>query len=225
MRSGEPIYFLIVLLLLIGNPVHSHELEFGIKAGIVRSQAELLRDLPGIGWGAISEFSIGSHIAYFFLADQLGLQPEFHYSVKGFDVLETDRGREASSQYKVSYFEIPLLLTYRLPLRGKIKPGLVFGPYVGIAQKVKEVQTAFGASEERDLGDNLKNTDIGLILGGNVRYDLGAVRIVLSARYSIGLRNLSKNIQEIAYDFREDDTIRNRAFVLMIGMTFSPYKH
>lgn len=220
MRSGVSVFILLVLILVSGTQIISQELELGFKAGFISSRTDISRDLPGIRRGAISEFSIGTQLACFFLSDQFGLQPEVLYSIKGLDAQENDQGQEVSSRYQVSYLEIPLLLTYRLPLKGRVKPGLVFGPYIGIAQTVKEVHSGFGISEERDLGENLKNTDIGLILGGNIRYELGTVRIILSARYSIGLRNLSKNIQEIAYDFQEDDTIKNRAFTLMIGLTF-----
>jgi hypothetical protein len=136
--------------------------------------------------------------------------------------VEEDIGQEISSKYKISTIEIPVLISYRFPLRGRLKPGLVFGPYFGFAHKVKEVQTAFGETAKRELDDNLKKTDVGLVFGGNVRYRIGSIGIILSARYSLGLTNISKNIMEVAYDFLENDTIKNRAFTISLGVAFIP---
>jgi hypothetical protein len=211
-----------VLILLAGSLIFASDWELGLKAGIVGSTADFSRDLPYLTIESLNTFSVGSFLSYFFIWDQLGIQPEIHYSVKGFDVVEQDLGQEISSQYKISYIEIPLLISYKLPLKGHIKPGLVFGPYLGFARKVEEIQTTFGNAEKRELDDNLKKTDVGLVFGGNVRYRIGSIGIILSARYSLGLTNISKNIMEVSYDFRENDTIKNRAFTISLGVAFIP---
>ncbi len=212
---------LCVFILLPGNQLFGFDMEWGLTVGMMRSFSAISRDLPGISRGPINEFSGGSYLALFFIGNQLGLQPEIHYSTKGFDARETDQGQKISSKYKISYIEIPLLLSYKVPLRGRIKPGLVIGPYFGLAQKVKEVQTIFGSTEERELGDNLKKTDVGLVFGGNVRFCLGRVTLILAARYSLGLVTISKNIQEVAYDFQTFDTIKNRAWSVRLGIGFN----
>lgn len=214
-------FVLCAFILLLGSPLYSYELELGLKAGMVRSMAVISRDLPGITIDAIDELSFGSFLSFFFIGDQLGLQPEIYYSVKGFDAQETDQGQVISSRYKISYIKIPLLVSYKLPLKGRLKPGVVFGPYFGFARKVMEVQSAFGQTEERELGDNLKETDVGLVFGGNVRYSLGFVNVILAARYNLGLVNISKDITEVSWDFRSRDTIKNRALTVMIGLAFN----
>jgi hypothetical protein len=83
------------------------------------------------------------------------------------------------------------------------------------------VQTIFGSTEERELGDNLKETDIGMVFGGNVRYRLGRLILILSVRYNLGLVTISKNIQEVAYDFQSSDTIKNRAWSVRLGIGFN----
>jgi len=95
-----------------------------------------------------------------------------------------------------------------------------FGPYVGFSQKVMEVQTAFGDTEKRELGDNLKGQDFGFVFGGNVRYSLGSVFLMMDIRYSLGLNNISQDITEVAYEFREDDSIKNRALAVTLGVGF-----
>jgi hypothetical protein len=209
-------------ILLMGSQLFSSEWEFGVKAGMVRSEAGFSRALPYITLEPINELSFGTFLSYFFIKDQLGLQPEINYSTKGFDVVETDQGQEISSRYKISYIEIPVLISYRFPLRGSFKPGLVLGPYFGFTHKVREVQTAFGNTEKRELDDNLEQMDIGLVFGGNIRYRLGSMSVIFGVRYSLGLVNISKDIMEVAYDFHEDDTIKNRAFTISLGIAFLP---
>ena len=211
-----------VFLLLAGNRVLASQSEWGLKTGIIRSKANFSYDLPYIDIETLNAFSVGAFFSSFFVKNQLGIQPEIHYSIKGFDVVEEDLGQEISSKYKISYIEIPVLIAYKFPLRGRLKPGLVLGPYLGFAHKVMEVQTAFGSTEKRDLDDNLKKTDFGLVFGANVRYRLGFVNVLLSLRYSLGLVNISRNIMEVSYDFGEDDTIKNRALTVSLGIAFIP---
>ncbi len=211
-----------VFLLLVGNQVLASQSEWGLKTGIVRSRAGFSGDLPYINIESLNTFSLGAFVSFFFIKNQLGIQPEIHYSIKGFDVVEEDLGQEISSKYKISYIEIPVLIAYKFPLKGRLKPGLVLGPYVGFANKAMEVQTAFGSTEKRELDDNLKKTDFGLVFGANVRYRLGSVNVLLSVRYSLGLVNISRNIMEVSYDFGENDTIKNRALSLSLGVAFIP---
>lgn len=211
-----------VLLLLLGVHAFASRWDWGVLAGVVRSESVFSADIPYAAVGPLNAFSLGVFSSYLFIADQLGIQPEIHYTVEGFDILEEDLGEKISSKYNISYLKIPVLVSYRFPLKGRIRPGLVFGPYWGIAHKVSEVQTAYGNKEKRELEDNLKNSDVGLVLGGNVRHRLGALDILLSVRYYFGLSNISKNIQEVAYDFQEDDTIKNRAFSISLGIALIP---
>jgi len=213
---------LSVVILLVGNQIFASQWEWGLKAGIVRSKADFSKDLPYITVESLDAFSVGSFLSFFLIDDNFGIQPELNYSIKGFDVVEEDLGEKISSKYKISTIEIPVLLAYRFPLKGCFKPGLVFGPYVGFAHKVMEVRSAFGNTEKKELDDNLKKMDFGLVFGGNVRYRLGSINVLLSVRYSLGLVNISKNIMDVSYDFLEDDTIKNRAFTVSLGVSFIP---
>ena len=199
---------LSVVILLVGNQIFASQWEWGLKAGIVRSKADFSKDLPYITVESLDAFSVGSFLSFFLIDDNFGIQPELNYSIKGFDVVEEDLGEKISSKYKISTIEIPVLLAYRFPLKGCFKPGLVFGPYVGFAHK--------------EMDDNLKKMDFGLVFGGNVRYRLGSINVLLSVRYSLGLVNISKNIMDVSYDFLEDDTIKNRAFTVSLGVSFIP---
>ena len=222
MRKIVTIMFVCGLFVLVaGQELLAGDIEWGLKTGITRSKANISQNLPGATITPLKTYSFSSHIAIFFVKDWLGLQPEIHLSIKGFDMLETDQGQEISSKYKISYIKIPLLISCKFPLAGRLKPGMVIGPYIGLANKVQEVQSAFGVTEERELGDNLKKTDFGILLGGNVRYEMGKMTVILAARYSIGLVSISKDIQQVAYDFDSNDTIKNRALSIMFGIALN----
>ena len=201
-----------------GNYLLSQEL--GVRAGVVRSRAEISGFIPWLNFESINEFSAGVFFTYDLIGGQLGFQPEINYAVKGFDAVEQDLDESISSKYKIHYIEMPLLVSYKMPLKGRIKPGVVFGPYFGIPVKVMEVQSAFGETEKRELDDNLKNTDFGLVFGANIRARMGTVNLVLDVRYNLGLTNISKDMTEVAYEFSEDDTIKNRALAFSLGLSF-----
>jgi hypothetical protein len=210
---------LCVVLLFPGNPLDGQEL--GAKFGLTRSHANISQEIPEITFQSINTFSAGIFLSIDLIGGQLGLQPEVNYTVKGFDAIEMDQGEEISSKYKISYIEVPVLVYYKAPLKGRIKPSIFFGPYVGFAQKVTEIQSAFGETEKRELGDNLKGQDFGLMFGGNVRYRVGSLNLLLDIRYSLGLNNISQDIMDVAYEFQDDDTIMNRALVLSLGVGFN----
>jgi len=194
--------------------------EPGVKLGFLRAHGDISSGIPGITWGPIHEFSAGLYFSVDILGGQLGIRPEVNYTTKGFDARETDPGGEVSSKYKISYIEVPVLITWKMPLKGTVRPAVFFGPYAGFARKVTEVQTAFGETEKRELGDNLKGPDFGFVFGGNVRYGLGAAVLFLDVRYSLGLSNISKDIKDIAYEFLESDKIKNRSLAVALGIGF-----
>lgn len=207
------------ILLFSGNCLFSQEL--GVRAGIVRSHANISGLIPWMDFRPINEFSAGIFFSFDLIGGHLVLQPEINYAVKGFDAVEQDLGESISSIYKIHYVEIPLLLCYKLPLKGRIIPGVLFGPYIGFPFKTMEVQIAFGETEKRELDDNLKNTDFGLVFGANVRYKIGTASLIVDVRYNLGLTNISKDITEVAYEFVEDDTIKNRSLAFTLGLGFN----
>jgi hypothetical protein len=48
---------------------------------------------------------------------------------------------------------------------------------------------------------------------------------MLDIRYSIGFNNISQDIMDVAYEFQEDDTIKNRSLVLSLGVSFNLSKN
>lgn len=222
MRRNRRILCLLAAGILIGGwGSHICAQELGLKLGFMRTTSDISRDLPGITVKSLHEIPFGVFLSINVIGDKLRLQPEINYSIKGFNAAEMDLGQEISSHYKISYIEIPILLQFNIPLKGRFNPAVFVGPYFGFAHKVMEIQTAFGATEKRKLGGNLKGDDIGMIFGGNLRYRIGSFHLLLDARYNLGLTNISKDIRDVSYDFSQDDTIMNRALTFSLGLSFN----
>lgn len=216
------LFLLCATFLFLMSPIECQEV--GIKFGLARSHADISQEIPGVTFRSMTDFSASIFLSLDLIGGQLGLQPEVNYTVKGFDAKEMDHSEEVSSKYKISYIEVPMLIYYKAPLKGKFKPGVFVGPFVGFAQKVMEVQTAFGETEKRELGDNLKGQDFGLIFGGNLRYRMRSLDLMLDVRYSIGFNNIAQDIMDVAYEFQEDDTIMNRSFVVSLGIGYNIFE-
>lgn len=207
-----------IALLITGCRLHGQEL--GLKAGLDLSRAAFSGEIPWITFKPMRDFSAGIYLSLDLFDGRLGIQPELNYTVRGFDAREEDQGMEISSKYRISYLECPILLYYRAPWMGNFRPGVFWGPYLGFPLRVTEIQTAFGVTATRDVGNNLKGQDAGLVFGGDVRYRLGTVRLKLDIRYNLGLANISRDILQVAYEFQEKDTIKNRSLTVTLGVGF-----
>jgi hypothetical protein len=219
MRNKLTLILFVWFFISTGSFIFSTEL--GIKAGIIHSHSLLSKDLPRISYEPISEFTGGVFFSMGFLGNRICFQPEVWYTKKGFDAVETYLGQDISSIYQITYFEIPLLLSYKIFLKGRFQPGIVVGPYYGTARKVTEIQTAFGETETKELGNNLKKPDLGFIFGSNIKYSLGSFNVVIDARYHLGLTTISQDMTAIAYEFERDDTIKNRAWSFSLGLSLN----
>ena len=202
---------LVIAAILLGmmSLQASEKLELGFRAGIVRARAALPQGHAQLTYGAMTAFSAGFHLVVYCFSRNLGVRPEINYSVQGIKTLEQAEGETIASRYQVSYIQIPVFLFFRIPFRGKLEPRMFLGPYIGLPLKAREVQTVFGNTETRDLGDNLKNPDAGLIFGFETAYRLRGMRILLDVRFQLGLSSITKNIREISYDFPETDLFQN----------------
>jgi hypothetical protein len=220
-KKERLILWFFLIFLLSGFRLYSHELGIGLKTGWSQSKADIIRVLPGMTFAPLNEYSFGTFLSFSLIGDRVFFQPEINYSRKGFVTLETDRHQEIDSRYRIAYIEIPLLIGYIVPLKGRLRPGLFFGPYFGFALRAVEVQTVFGQTEKRELGDNLEENDAGIVFGVNLRYRMGKASLILDVRYGLGFVNISKDITEVSYDFSENDTLKNRALTVSLGIGFN----
>lgn len=119
------------------------------------------------------------------------LQPELNFIQKG----TTIRTQGAQPGYNLNYLELPVL--------AKFRAGMVYfnaGPSLGLL---------LGQSDhsKQALG-SLKKLDFGVQMGGGVAIPAGTGRLIIDARYTLGLSNISDV---------KGGNIRNRGIMLSAG--------
>jgi len=128
------------------------------------------------------------------VAPAVAFQPEVLYSMQGV------KGKDGSDEFtaKIDEVQIPLLLRF-----GSNAGHLLVGPSIGFITRAK---IKFGSQEE-DFKDDLKSTDIGIVVGAGVTVN----RFLIEGRYTAGMTNLN--------DGGSDDN-KSRVFSVLVGVGF-----
>lgn len=202
---------------------------FGIKGGVNFTDVSSIRvvDIPldyyfgtktGLIIGAFYRFDLGKRFA---------IQPEVYYSMKGTKASGEETIINMLLSYdirvKLSYLEIPVLIKYKVPAKGKIKPTIFVGPFLGFIWDAKLVgREEFAgqqATVEIDIGDFLKGAvDLGITFGAGLDFDTGHGSIILDARCSLGLTYTFEDVY--LYSKLWAGQARNSTFSLMLGYAF-----
>jgi hypothetical protein len=149
---------------------------------------------------AAAGISVGFHITRNSAVIELGM----FYSGKGAKLTDTASG--ASSNLMIDYLEIPLLIKWEFASNEKINPSVFAGAY--FAKKLKATNEAAEDNVEPveiDL-EGIKGEDFGITFGGGLQ--LG--RIILEARYSLGLTNVITDMEDS----------KNSVLTFMVGFEF-----
>lgn len=189
------------VVLLAVSPLFAKGIMVGVKAGVnlanlTGSDVENTSILTGMAGGAFLCYNI---------TDIFAVQPEILFSMKG--AKEDSAG--TSIKWKANYIEIPILLKANLPTEGKIKPSLYAGPGFGILVSSKQTD-----GTEMDVKDFTKSSNIGIIAGAAVAYEMGNAALSLDARYEVGLQTIAKTNADDTGDAPE---VKTSDITIMVG--------
>ena len=144
------------------------------------------------------------------LQDVFAIRPELLFSLKGGSTVATIGAKgEQNIAIELAYVELPVLFRVSFPT-GSIRPVLFGGPALAI-----QIGCDFSFSDGtrstcgQDSLNMVRSWDFGLVAGGGVEKRLRRATIALEARYTAGTRSIL-----------EDVDIRNRAFGLVLAVTF-----
>ena len=180
-------------------------------------------------------YSFGGFVTYK-VNDQLSIQPEFLYTVKGsryeeseeYSDYEADIKSEITLDVKMNWLEIPVLGVFQL--QDNIK--LFAGPYVGFYLSGKfeaeyDVTVSYGGETETESGsesEDIEKEDVnspgfGLVFGGS--YSVNS-NIAIEARYTLGLRTIDKEPEDWDDDDGEYEVgdIKNSGIQLLLTYSF-----
>jgi hypothetical protein len=221
---------------------HVKALEFGLKLGISKANFSFSPKPDQLGFENISDKLIGGFMRLN-ISKCLSLQPEVYYTFKG--SIHNERYSSSVTDYfrykfEITYIDIPVLLNYHIPVRGKVRPIVYLGTYLDLCQKAKFLKIIdhgkneqFG--EREDIEKYITDTDFGLVFGGGVEINLCFGKILIDFRYSRGFTELTENINELSYliqkngiiynqeladDFININSLKNKTFTFMIGFAF-----
>ncbi|MCK4569874.1 MAG: PorT family protein [Bacteroidales bacterium] len=177
------------------------------------------------------------------LNDFLTLQPSLSFSTKGasFDTKKwTDYDQvtavDGYQRIRVGYFELPVNLAAGLDV-GSGQLQLFLGPYIGVGISgwiISDYTITYtdGSSDteddnmeiifkdklkKEDFKDNagyMKPIDYGLNFGFGLQFD----PVLINVGYSLGLQNLSTEVEDPDPDFYNDDKIYNRMFFISFAI-------
>jgi hypothetical protein len=123
------------------------------------------------------------------LLDFLSVRPEFGFVQRGYHLIQPigfiNPLYKSSYKVRISYLELPVLFRLGLP-RGKVRPGLVAGPFAACRLAAAGRLDHRGESEVRSL-TTVRAFDFGLVLGADSEIPAGRGRLVFDLRFNWGL--------------------------------------
>jgi hypothetical protein len=154
---------------------------------------------PGVLAGGFAAIEFGRVYAF---------QPEFLYAMKGVHIHPSDQSIQGAIE--LSYVEIPLLFRVSPKTKGRVGVDLFAGPALAFRLSAKATSDGSQTSNTEDLKDDVKGTDVGLVVGGGVH--IGKVSI--EARWTEGLVNI------LSRPVDGDPEMKNRSFAILVGYKF-----
>ena len=184
----------------------------GVKAGIVLGSAphagEVLDQISKVKSVDVrSKLGLtGGGFVRFAANDRFSFQPELLLVMKGVKLdLGTDAGTVTAS---VNYLEFPLLARYGGPLNDVVDGYIIAGPTFSVKAGTSAKLDGSDTNVDLNIDPAIGSRDFGLAFGGGLERD----RYLLEARYTLGLTDIATSI------YGHQDSLRNRAFSLMVGM-------
>ncbi len=231
----------MVLFLLSGStPLFSADI--GLKLGPQRSNFDR-------GGYDLTRFKVGLFYSMN-LSKNLSFQPELYYSQLGvnevqYNVLAYNDGEVAyvynvQDISKLSYIELPVILKYKLPLKGELKPVLMAGIYGAmrisrgrsntfwdfsqVSSQGAEVDYGSVIYEEiqsldyENLNQSYSDIDAGFVLGFGIEHGVGKTRLLFDIRTNIGVTNIyAKNSDP---NHINPPKRRTSSLTFMVGLSF-----
>lgn len=209
--------------LLVGVPSALHaqerpEIGFGLGLNVATL------DAPDADVGVRQLFAAGL-VAQMGLAGPLSVQSQLLFDQKGAVV----RGEVEALRYAAAYIDLPVLLRLKGPSLGSVDPYLLAGGFGGV--KIFEQQRGGSSGRSLPLETStsfFKRTNAGLTGGvaGTIRLR-GDRRLNVAVRYSQGLTNVSRDIDEHPFTapdgrkiapFPEEATTRTVSVMVRFGL-------
>jgi hypothetical protein len=152
----------------------------------------------------------------------ISLQGEVLYTMKG--AMESSMGIDLV--WKMNYVEVPLLARLNFPISGSIRPYLLAGPGIAFNTGAEWEVSGFGQSASMDIGDYVKGTDLGAVLGGGLSFPVGPYWMAAEVRYEFGMATIDEDLVPFLEEVSGEDLpmdeldLKNGTFSVVVGLAF-----
>jgi len=229
--------FLFGISLLVLMPLNAAWSQFGIKGGLAVSGFQLSQNSssstgndyrPFLGYevewiqeGEASSPDLGLQLGIFYvksISRYFAVQPELYYSQRGLHFYQTELYNSAYS-LNVDYIEVPLLLKFRMPLKWRVKPGLLAGPYA--AFKVSASRTLrIGEEQNTKRVSSVKDLDFGLVFAINSEFSAWSRQLLFEIRFNWGLASMMAQPKEFIDLYEDAGRVNVLAISFLTGICF-----
>jgi hypothetical protein len=215
----------VVLLMAVYGQTANNKINIGIIGGINVNSAEVEILEEGADVSSNTVIGIGGVLDLRF-NQNLGLRFEPMYLQKGIGKTELNIQPGIDWYSSSSYLEIPVLI--KAEFGERVKPYLLIGPSIGILLDSEVKAKLNNLTFKGDSKSVTENIDLSLSFGGGFIYPLNNLSIFIEGRYLLGLSNnikggtfeiSTKNVAEEIEWSKDTDTLLNRGFLLMLGIT------
>jgi hypothetical protein len=226
---GCAVGIVLALLMVLCGVSEVYGAEFGVKIGTQRleSNSESFRPKVGLSYS----FQLGKNFNF---------QPEIYLSYNTYDYAGvvfagSSTGRKELRYYdNIRYMEIPVLLKYRVPLKGDLRPVFIGGGYAAFrlseqvpADEASKMAANWWEGYEAPLTREYAGVEGGIVLGIGIEHGSGNTKLSFDVRFNIGLSTLAKvfssyptrdeyGIYALSYDYSQ----RNHSMSFMVGLSF-----
>ena len=235
----------LILIMTIADAQAQKPIRLGLRGGL---------NIATMGGDATEGSDISTRTGFMFggfgiidVSDVISIQPELRFSTKGAkqtynasDFLSLGVAQDFEEKVKLTYLEVPVLVKFRIPTQGKIKPNVVIGPSIQFNLSAKDEETfddtflgkraAAQITEEFDI-NNMKSVLFGGVFGAGITIPLQGVELNFDVRYSLDFGTAFDdvdNLDDVPDDeavFIEDSSgkavdLKSRVFSIEVGATW-----
>lgn len=146
------------------------------------------------GSEARTGFMAGAYFNFKVPMSPVSIQPEVLYSQKGYEA--------GGTSVNLDYIEVPVLAKFGFMTAGPVSPNVYFGPYFAFNINAE----AEGTLISGNIDDSIKDTDFGVVVGG----ELDISKFNVGVRYNAGLTKIAE----------DDSDGKNGVFSIVAGINF-----
>lgn len=173
--------------------------------------AAALGEFAGGSWSATEKTRwgfVGGVGGTYWFTDYLGASAEAAYASRGtkWSLSEPDSGYALEQLLSLNYIEVPLLVNFRPPVGGFLRPNLIAGPVFGFrvhsSLRIKAPPASgFGTLVQLDVDEDAKSSYVGGLVGAGASIRTSPrTALLLQVRYMTSFGNVVED--DAGYEFK-----------------------